>query len=84
MEVGIPGTGYPGGGGVGIGGVRIQGGVSIPNGGVGIHGRSRYPGYILPLVLTPSDGCQNTYGWQAGGTHTNGMLSCYRSKWWME
>ena len=28
-------------------------------------------------VLTPSDSDQNTYGWQAGGTHPTEMLSCY-------
>ena len=34
-----------------------------------------YPPYT-PLALTPSAGHQNTYGWQAGGTHPTGMLSC--------
>ena len=29
-----------------------------------------------PLVLTPSGGHQNTYGWQVGGMHPTGMLSC--------
>ena len=29
-----------------------------------------------PPALTPSGGHQNTYGWQAGGTHPTGMLSC--------
>ena len=33
------------------------------------------PGDEYP-VLTPSDGQKNTYGWQAGGTHPTGMLSC--------
>ena len=32
-----------------------------------------------PLVLTPSDGHQNTYGWQVDGTHPTGMLSCFKS-----
>ena len=30
---------------------------------------------VLPLVLTPNGSHQNRYGWQAGGTHTAGMLS---------
>ena len=30
-----------------------------------------------PLVLTPSDSHQNTYSWQAGGTHYTEMLYCY-------
>ena len=29
------------------------------------------------MVLTSSGGHQNTYGWQAGGTHPTGMLSCF-------
>ena len=29
-----------------------------------------------PLVLTPSGSHQNTYGWQAGGTHPIAMFSC--------
>ena len=32
---------------------------------------------IPPLLLTPSGGHQNTHGWQVGGTHPTGMLSCY-------
>ena len=28
-------------------------------------------------VLIPSGGHQNTYGWQAGGAHPPGMLSCH-------
>ena len=31
---------------------------------------------INPPVLTPSGGHQNTYGWQADGTHPTGMFSC--------
>ena len=31
------------------------------------------------LVLTPSGGHRNTYGWQASGTLPTGMLSCYQS-----
>ena len=34
------------------------------------------PGDPLP-VLTPSGGHPNTYGWQAGGTHPTGILSCF-------
>ena len=30
-----------------------------------------------PPVLTPSGGKQNTYGWQAGGSHLTGMLLTY-------
>ena len=33
-------------------------------------------GYLPPPGPTPSGGHQNTYGWQAGGTHPTGMLSC--------
>ena len=29
-----------------------------------------------PLVLVSSGGHRNTYGWQAGGTHPTGMMSC--------
>ena len=29
------------------------------------------------MVLTPSGGHRNTYGWQAGGTHPTEMLSCF-------
>ena len=33
---------------------------------------------LLPLpVLTSIGGHRNTYGWQAGGSHPTGMLSCY-------
>ena len=31
---------------------------------------------IRPLLLAPSGGHQNMYGWQVGGTHPTGMLSC--------
>ena len=34
-------------------------------------------GYTPPLVLTPSGGHQNTYGWQVDGTHPTGMLYCF-------
>ena len=34
------------------------------------------PGDLLP-VLTSSGGHQNNYGWQAGGMHPIGMLSCF-------
>ena len=30
-----------------------------------------------PPLLTPSDGHQNTYGWQADSMHPTGMLSCF-------
>ena len=33
-----------------------------------------------PLVLTSSGGYQNMNGWQAGGTHPTGMLSCISLK----
>ena len=33
-------------------------------------------GYLPPPVPTPSGGHQNTYGWQAGGTHPTGMFNC--------
>ena len=33
-------------------------------------------GGYSPLLLTPSGGHQNMYGWQAGGTHPTEMLSC--------
>ena len=33
-----------------------------------------------PFILTSSGGYQNTYGWQAGGTHPTGMLSCLLGK----
>ena len=34
-----------------------------------------------PLVLTSSGGHWNTYGWQVGGTHPIGMLSCFLDKY---
>ena len=51
-------------------------------GGVGIPGpiQTRGLGYSPP-VPTPSGGCQNMYGWQAGGVHPTRMLSsCYCPK----
>ena len=34
-------------------------------------------GVLTPTpLLTLSDGHQNMYGWQAGGTHPTGMFSC--------
>ena len=33
-----------------------------------------------PLVLTSSGRHQNTYGWQADGTHPTGTLSCCKVK----
>ena len=33
-----------------------------------------------PLLLTPTGGHQNMYGWQAGGTHPTGVLSCFKLK----
>ena len=30
------------------------------------------------ILSTISGGRRNTYGWQAGGTHPTGMLSCYK------
>ena len=32
--------------------------------------------YLHPMVLTSSGGHRKVYGWQAGGTHPTGMLSC--------
>ena len=32
--------------------------------------------YLHPMVLTSSGGHRKMYGWQAGGTHPTGMLSC--------
>ena len=75
---------------MGRGGVcgYVWGGVGYPRGeGDGnVQGVSTHCLYILdmgseiptlpPLVLTPSGSHQNTYGWQAGGTHPTGMLSC--------
>ena len=31
-------------------------------------------------MLTTSGGQQNTDGWQAGGTHSTGKISCYTVK----
>ena len=36
--------------------------------------------YTHPPVLTTIGGQQNTYGWQAGGTHSTGKISCYSVK----
>ena len=52
--------------------------------GLGVYpGGGKYatrPGMpIIPLVLTPSDGHKNTYGYQVDGTHPTGMLSCFKS-----
>ena len=45
------------------------------SGGVGIpEGVGTWDTYASP-VLTPSGGHQNTYGWQASGSHSIGMLS---------
>ena len=47
----------------------------------GHHGRllqtCSLEGLHLPTVLTSSGGHQNTYSWQAGGTHPTGMPSCF-------
>ena len=41
----------------------------------GVGGYTMGPEINSP-VLTPSGGHQNTYGWQADGTHPTGMFSC--------
>ena len=46
---------------------RGRGWICIPPPGMG-------PEIPTPLVLTPSDGHQNTYGCQRAGTQTTGML----------
>ena len=50
------------------------------SGGVGTWGVSTQGVGTHPLLLTPSGGHQNMYGWQAGGTHPTGMLSCFKLK----
>ena len=32
--------------------------------------------HVSVILSTISGGRRNTYGWQAGGTHPTGMLSC--------
>ena len=56
--------------------VCLRGGVGPPP----EKGPARRMDGCLPPIDT--DGHQNAYGWQAGGTHSTGMLSCsgYRSK----
>ena len=55
-------------------------GAGIPRGGVASREGGRYTqqvGIATPMVLTSSGGHQNTYGWQAGGPYSTGMLSCF-------
>ena len=33
--------------------------------------------YVSVILSTISGGHRKTYGWQAGGTHPTGMLSCF-------
>ena len=40
------------------------------------HLRTTPPPTPSPPVLTSNDGYRKTYGWQAGGAHPTGMLSC--------
>ena len=42
------------------------------------HNTMRPSGPYQQPALTPSGGHQDTYGWQAGGKHSNGMLSCFK------
>ena len=41
------------------------------------HGTWENHTHTHTQVLTPSEDHQNKCGWQAGGTHPNGMLSCW-------
>ena len=54
---------------VGVAGMSGGGEVSMSG------GKGGYPRYTH-LYLSYSGGHQNTYGWQAVGMHTTGMLSC--------
>ena len=72
------------------GGVGMsEGGVGVSEGGVGMsEGRGVHVQGVVcippvrgtwdthPLVLTPSGGHHNMYGWQAGGMHP--LLECFR------
>ena len=73
------GVGIPEGGGGYTRGQVYQMGVGIAEGrGGSMYTHSPRPGIptLHPLALTPSAGHQNTCGWQAGGTHPTGIISC--------
>ena len=59
---------------VSLAGVEV--GMSRERGYVQVVGIPWDLGYPPSTVLEPSGGQQNTYGWQASGTHRTGMLSC--------
>ena len=74
---------YPGG--VGTQGLSTQGYSGSEYCGVSTHsqvltqpdmGPAQRVGTPLPTLLISSGGHQNMYGWQVGGTHSTGMLSC--------
>ena len=71
--------------GVGTQGLSTQGYSGSEYCGVSTHsqvltqpdmGPAQGVGTPLPTLLISSGGHQNMYGWQAGGTHPTGMLSC--------
>ena len=37
--------------------------------------------HVSVILSTISGGRQNMYGWQAGGTHPTGMLSCLEKEY---